>query len=296
MDHVCQSCLMGLELDDAESDSDTFLPFRPVGPVFHYTDAQGVSGIVSNGIVRASQASMMNDPDEGSFGWDLIRRRVTDLVWAGELENADFAEVLFGTEWTTVALDYFVASGTAGGDDLAQYRLYGMYQVQLVDSAGWTLQFHDETPELAVTPFAWRSVVYGEKRSVEYIDALVGWALTLDLQDPDSQDRILRAAARLAMHIKTDSYEHEREARMLVYVPYRAWGDYVLVRVRGDLLVPYLETRPKDYGPAAAAVCVGPAGHSVAAARAVQQLQAVTFTGADRPRIPVTLSSHKYRG
>lgn len=49
---------------------------RQRGSVFHFTDINGLKGIITNGCLWASEATSMNDPEEVTQGWELIRTLV----------------------------------------------------------------------------------------------------------------------------------------------------------------------------------------------------------------------------
>lgn len=268
-----------------------------MGSVFHYTNADGVVGIVSNNRLRASQASTLNDPQEGLWGWSLIQRRSAEMASADrslKLVN----DLLAKTTWSQVAWDAFVASATTRQGDLNQYRLYGMYQIELF-ACDWPVRaLADPAPGVTVPTAKWRLVLYGEDAPRESIDQGLAWAAgQLAEWGEPAIDRVLRYMSRLALQCKTDAYRHEAEARLVYHINEKDWPQYVKIRTRGDLLIPYLEAVPLQQPWCAGSVQVGPGARSEVAAKSVRQLRSLmdadpAYSGLD---LPVTVSDHQFQ-
>jgi hypothetical protein len=99
----------------------TYVPGRPVvGPVFHYSSAAGLLGMVSSGTVWASEASSLNDLAEVRQGWEAIRRVLPTLPGGEgrELLESHAEQPLSGRH------EVFVFSASTAGDDANQWRLY----------------------------------------------------------------------------------------------------------------------------------------------------------------------------
>ena len=283
------------------------LPPAHDGPVYHYTDAVGLKGLLEEGSARASHAVTMNDPREGSYGWDVIRKRYETHPPQGAQDFArEFEETFSGDgdrSWETPA---FVLSGTSLGGDLNQYRLYGMYQAEMPGGA-WSLERVSGSGRVAAVPRAqWRPVLYGAAAAELYVDRMLAWAVHIMRSvHPESFDDTGLVAALaiqvLALHIKDDAYAHEAELRLVFGVESFWWRDWVKVRARGDRLVPYVKASvgQADEG-VVRAVELGPTVQGQANRDAIQHLHRITYprsslTTFAQPVIPVRESSTHYR-
>lgn len=96
----------------------TLLPV--IGPVFHYTNSQGLLGMLETKVLWASEASSLNDLAEVRQGWDLIY----DLLKARpHSEGRD--TLLEVPDWSTRRQnEVFVLSASTASDDANQWRGY----------------------------------------------------------------------------------------------------------------------------------------------------------------------------
>src|SRR3954454_3229480 len=89
-------------------------------PVFHYTSATGLLGIVKSKCVWASAAASLNDKAEIRQGWSEIKAWLEAQKRTYEIETLlDYAEAPFQDTH-----EVFVLSGSTAGDDANQWRLY----------------------------------------------------------------------------------------------------------------------------------------------------------------------------
>jgi hypothetical protein len=100
----------------------------PVSEIWHYTDAEGLVGILKSGQLWCTQVSCLNDSLEWRYFGDLVhaaikalRAKNTDANLAIMLRIAD--ESLDGRDFS--ASGYFVACFSEVEDDLGQWRGYG---------------------------------------------------------------------------------------------------------------------------------------------------------------------------
>lgn len=282
------------------------LPAAHDGAVYHYTNADGLHGVLTSNCVYASHAITMNDPREGSFGWDVIRERYeADPPPRGSEFSTIFDEIFSSDgnrSWETPA---FVLSGTALPGNLNQYRLYGMYQVEL-DGGTWGLLPRDGTEPHSMTPRAqWRPVLYGAAGAEPYVDRMLDWAVQImaSVNPENFEDTGLVAALAiqvLALHIKDESYAHEDELRLVFGVERFGWQDWVEVRPRSDRLVPYVRaTTGKVQDGVVRAVELGPTVQGRANVDAVKHLHNARFPLSSfagfASDLPVTESAARYR-
>lgn len=228
----------------ADSSFEDPLPPAHVGRVFHYTDAGGLHGLITSGCVFASHAITMNDPLEGSYGWQVIKDRYDANPPSGAENFGSVFDDMFSSagnwSWETST---FVLSATSLAGDLNQYRLYGMYQVELEPDI-WHLRQNDGVRDPWPVPYAqWRPVLYGASEAEPYIDRMLTWACRMmaSVSPEDFEDTGLVAGwavQALALHIKHASYAHEQELRLIFGVD--SWKEWVGVRPRGKRLIPFV--------------------------------------------------------
>lgn len=275
------------------------LPQPSIGPVYHYTNAEGLFGLIDQWETFASHALTMNDPLEGSYGWQLIRSRAAER---GLDREGILADVLAEQESGGQA---FIMSGTTLQGNLNQYRLYGMYQVQ-VQVGIWRLKWYDgdllggRDPDKTWRPeSAWRPVIYGSEAAMPFVDRFLDWAAGFNegIARQDRAGTVRAAGSLLSWHFKHDAYEHEEEVRLLFDVPEPMWANLVDVRTRRGVLVPFVRARPDDQGLGpVVAVELGPTVQGDTSAAAIQQLWRRKDTALSHTAPAVTTSAIKYRG
>jgi len=283
------------------------LPPQHDEPVFHYTSAEGMYGLLTSGCVFASHAVTMNDPREGSYGWDVIRNRYLAHPPPGaEAFQGVFDETFSGDSYRSWETPAFVLSGTALGGDLNQYRLYGMYQAELPGGT-WSLQpIGDRRPSPVVPRAQWRPVLYGAAAAEPYVDLMLAWAVRImqSVNPENFEDTGLVAALAiqvLALHIKDAAYAHEAELRLVFGVDRWFWRDWVEVRPRDRRLVPYVRAGAgNEREGVVRAVELGPTVQGQANRHAIQHLHRTvhpdsSLTSFTQWGLPVSESPTHYR-
>jgi hypothetical protein len=99
---------------------------EPREPVFHYTNMEGMRGIISNNKIWYTSIIHLNDPSELHYGIDMAR----DLLRAQSKGHGQAVEVF--CEWMEHVLTevrdnifgFFVACFSQDPDDLGQWRAY----------------------------------------------------------------------------------------------------------------------------------------------------------------------------
>lgn len=98
--------------------------------VYHYTSAVGFAGIATNGHVRATNFSFLNDPSEVTYGADLTRELLrTRRVLLPE-EHKPIIDYILTSFDSEVVAEVYVACFTRLEDDLSQWRAYGSAAVE----------------------------------------------------------------------------------------------------------------------------------------------------------------------
>jgi hypothetical protein len=230
-------------------------------PVFHYTDAGALIGIVQGRVLWASEAAGMNDLAEVRQGWQKIRLWL-DGQPAGEAVNLlrHHAE-----EPIRSSHEVFVLCGSTRPDDANQWRLYANgghgYAVELDPAVPLTVATESDVHPVpagrmtfsaagdVVEVGPWMHVIYNDDEMVRALEALIDKidATTASIQSstapPDEKDQALQDVgewayddlAEIAHLIKQPGFAGENEVRIVVtffmhrrHIKYRA-GAYGVV-------------------------------------------------------------------
>jgi hypothetical protein len=282
-------------------------------PLYHYTDGNGLKGILASGQVWFTDYRHLNDPSELTHGIDMARD-VARLLGNGAdgrvrlfLEN--FADLFTHRNFDTT-LEFFIASFSRARDDLGQWRAYSG------DGRGFAIGFTPRMFRIAdpvpgrlpefVGPIRYRTddVCGRHKAAIEqavaiFLDTvnanadLIGdKAVGIPFMDQFVREIIAQPLIWNCLTSKHPAYEHEQEVRLLIMgVPSRL-SAHVTTRLRGSELVPYIaHSMPIREPHHIARIVVGPAAPPDAE-RTVQTL--LTSLGLD-PNIPVGRSDIPYR-
>jgi hypothetical protein len=243
----------------------SYAPGEPVsGPVFHYTSAAGLIGMVSSGTFWASEASSLNDLAEVRQGWEAIRRVLASMP---DDETRDLllahAEHPMGGRH-----EVFVLSASTAPDDANQWRLYADagrgYVMELdgeVPLAALSTVPAPERPEVEpgrlridfsnaalVTP--WLHVIYDDAGVGDALNQLrvvveagLKYSRTMptqedyDVERSQVRDESYGALASLANLIKTPGFSGEHEVRVVANFVFNS--DQVTYRVGAYGIVGY---------------------------------------------------------
>jgi hypothetical protein len=139
-------------------------------PLYHYTDATGLKGIIEKKEIGFTSHRYMNDPSEISFGIDAAHEAIKRVPAYGlaQIFLDTLADAL-NVQAITQDLEYFLAGFSYARDDLGQWRAYGC------NGRGFALGLSpklfavvDETPGMKITEkIAVHPVEYGIKRAIE---------------------------------------------------------------------------------------------------------------------------------
>jgi hypothetical protein len=114
-------------------------------PLYHYTDADGLKGIVENGSIWFTDVRHLNDPSEFRFGLDLVKISIQNhlnennkksinefLSFSSRNLDSLISDVLF----------YYISCFSYLRDDLNQWRSYGH------DGSGYCIEFSEKFFEI----------------------------------------------------------------------------------------------------------------------------------------------------
>lgn len=227
-----------------------FAPVRE--PLFHYTDAAGLLGIVRGRELWVSEAASMNDRAEIRQGWSALRSQVLSLPHAKGREILE--SFLSIRTFDSDPHEVFVLCASRSGDDANQWRLYGGggrgYAIELDPAVALavTSRADPTKPDSAPGAFSWAryvadtteispwlGVLYGEDQVRDALAELARCAADcsawIDAQDADDQERdslyedlqeeITQALTTIAHLYKTPGFIGEQEVRLVARVGLR---------------------------------------------------------------------------
>jgi hypothetical protein len=99
----------------------------PPPTIYHYTNEAGLKGILESGTIWLTDIFNLNDPSELSHGFSQAVNIMNGRADDGPPESKLFAKQFsaFGTQGgIQSSAHYFVASFSADGDELGQWRAY----------------------------------------------------------------------------------------------------------------------------------------------------------------------------
>ncbi|HSA56270.1 MAG TPA: DUF2971 domain-containing protein [Gemmatimonadaceae bacterium] len=243
------------------------------GPLYHYTTAEGLEGILRHRTAWATAARYLNDAQEVRYAIDLARER---LAWlereaAGEARPrliAHLARNLRRIDSDRPLVCVFSLSRRA--DDLSQWRAY------CPESGGYSLGFMPD--ELRAIAEAQGCVlapcVYDRSRQraliEEAVDPVVAALPGRAPRPPEALARrcepfvrrLLGRVERVAPLIKWPAYEAEEEWR-IIWAARPATIDRLRYRPAESLFIPYVEIRlaTEETSIPVEAIYVGPGPH-----------------------------------
>ncbi|WP_282944437.1 DUF2971 domain-containing protein [Cellulomonas endometrii] len=232
-------------------------PPAPFGvPVYHYTDAAGLIGIMTNRELWATEATGLNDLSEFQEGLRYLRKwmrrtggKMTERILS-MLEDDD------GFWAPSKPSEVFVLSASLDRDDAAQWRLYGGgragYSIELDPSVPLGVISGDSSPSSddpvltffniggVATVAPWCRVAYTKSEKEEMLQSLLTWARADDeatderivqmqshgaadhfIEDEsyEADDRLRTAMGTAAALIKPKGFRSEREVRAVATAP-----------------------------------------------------------------------------
>lgn len=239
-------------------------PPAPVPPLFHYTGAGGMRGIIRSGRIWASGAQYMNDWMEVVYGYEIIRNKLRDLVGSRQLPACSlevFTRVLqLMDDPESPFVDAYFAAFCEKGNLLSQWRAYAGTQ-------GFAAEFDPLVidGELTLTTKAparnlrLAKVEYDPRRQDKALKELLDeLTATIEEQTNGANEQIseLVEFARMllsswAATVKHPGFEEEQEWRMIFQPLITAEERYFStqefsVRLEGDELVSHVEFMPNS--------------------------------------------------
>ncbi len=268
-------------------------------PLYHYTDAAGLCGIVKSQRIWFTSYLHLNDPSELIYGMDIVHR-LLKAIGEGAHDGlvkmfCEMVDDLFQHRKFNDIFGFYIASFSRDRNDLGQWRAYAdkgrgfalglaPHLFQAVDMA------NPKPTEYVVVP-----VVYGEKAAEQrYRVAIKAAAGIVANNRPQENIRIpflRRMADELiagqliitSLTVKHEAYSHEKEVRLVMLGRRKNQKPSLRTRIRGSEIVPYMEGDiPLRDSDGIIEIVIGPAAVSSAKDAVHSLLQSLGVEPGDR--------------
>lgn len=215
--------------------------WRNQGLRYHYTDAQGLLGIIQNGRLWATDIRFLNDPSEGSF----LSERLIGIMEskAGGISETE-QDIIRGLRKALCNprsnYSSFCASLSANGDLLSQWRGYGSFGNGY--AVGMKLGGGFPHPQIA----QYYDVVYGDEGLEELAFDLLDLFVSSFEEWKDLMfDEWAYTVSVLAKSFKDPSYSEEQESRLVCTYSWDNNDNFqneipLQFRARGSDLIPFI--------------------------------------------------------
>lgn len=281
------------KIDELELDLEApFSTYAVPSPVYHYTPAAGLMGILESNEFWASAIGFSNDASEGKYstriGLEVLH---SHPIWQQPTDPCKtvvaFLNLLFqfpGRDWE----DGFIACFCEKDDVLSQWETYG-------DAASFSIGFRAlSTDNLGCegsSGMRISKVEYDESKQRSSLHKILDAAHEQLTMNPSEQDRVLRFlnlhVTEWACFVKHKAFHEEREWRITVFPSFGGLrnpgaafpgnvprlASHMKLRERRGRLLPYLIIKPKASRFDIQSVTVGPSKTQALDAKAVELLK-----------------------
>jgi hypothetical protein len=264
--------------------NDTGLLAQQVPPLFHYTDYNGLAGIVSKDLFWATNAKFLNDASEVHYGFEIAMKEVHERQRSATTERwKDLLRVAeqFLCDPSSELSDAYVVCFCQHNNMLSQWRTYG------AEGGGYSMEFMfpSALPPGTRSDFrCWQiflaKVTYEPDEQRRSLKKLLGEVerAVVDIQSenlPPGESlegfsaRILGTMLPSWLYTVKDrafSSEHEWRLVMLPSVTERGYAEYCNLLFRSGRigLIPYVTVRREPKLPLTGVTCGPNVSHEVA--------------------------------
>ncbi len=256
-------------------------------PLYHYTDARGLEGIINKQQIWFTHYQHLNDPSEMEFGMTAAKKVLAEVGGrTGGLTGGlvkifcEMVDDLFSTDQLRATFEAYIASFSRDGDDLRQWQVYA------ANGRGFALGFapqlfaiEDKTNREPHENVCIAPVCYGDAagrlhnlpaiESASRIVANIVDRKAKELRDInrgmpflDKMGKALIAAELLlnSLSVKHGAYEHEHEVRLFIIGEVAKLAPHVSTRRRGSEAVPFIKSdMPLQRPGSIVGIIIGPA-------------------------------------
>jgi hypothetical protein len=233
-------------------------------PLYHYTDATGLEGIIKNQQIWFTHYQHLNDPTEVTYGMEVASGLISEI--GGQYMTltklfCDMANEFFAHPKIKESFGIFIGSFSHKSDDLNQWRAYGD------DGRGFALglspslfQVEDKADRKPHENVLVAPVAYGKqngqdrhRRAIEEAVRIVNGIVTnvpavqncnVGMPFFDEMAKALVGSEMLwkSMTIKDEAYEREREVRLIIVGEYKNLRPFISERSRAGKVVPFIKS------------------------------------------------------
>jgi hypothetical protein len=199
-----------------------FLAQRPSGPLYHYTNATGLLGILQEKELWASNALHLNDAQEVARGVNLLSDEVAKFIAAAVSFPTDMRESIenLRQNFREAVEGPLIVSFSENPDQLGQWRAY------CGSGNGFSIGFGPDDLEYATSSSKFLLVrcVYTPSEQAELITAVIRY-LRLGFQHHKAfrmgflhfYGRLMVKALAVLMALKHEGFREEQEWRLVGY-------------------------------------------------------------------------------
>jgi Protein of unknown function (DUF2971) len=276
-------------------------------PLYHYTDAAGLCGIVKSQIIWFTSYLHLNDPSELIHGMDIVHRLLKAIGEGSPglvKEFCDIVDVVFQHQNFSNTFGFYIASFSRNRNDLGQWRAYADngrgFAIGLAPHLFETVETDNPKPtEYVVMPVMYE-MEEAEQRYRTAIEQAVGFVRNNRPQDNVKMAFLRRMADELiagqliatSLTVKHKAYKNEEEVRLVMLGEREKQKNDLRTRIRGSEIVPFMEgcmpLRDRD---GITEIVIGPAAVSSAEDAVYSLLQSLDVEPSGRigkSKIPYT--------
>lgn len=259
--------------------------FRPPPEIlYHYTDQEGLLGIVRTKEIWASHTQYLNDRQEFRYAIELVRDELSRMAERAETQARPFVDEMnqaMREHRGMESINVCVCSFSEEGDRLSQWRAYGEGVAKF--SIGFS---GDILRQVSSQMGSWLvPCLYGEQKQREFVRGLLGDVLqenmarvtqgnvTGDCRKLPRGGNLIAYLYRYAPILKHKTFLEEREWR-IVTRPLACTQDRFDYRPGRSMLIPYyrIPLTGEDIEFSIKRIVVGPAPYGEQAVEAVNSL------------------------
>lgn len=264
--------------------------------LYHYTNTQGLFGIIKSGKIWASSYRYMNDSQEFEYGFDLIEDiypKQDTYPLRSNISDQSFAEHLRKKKWDYEYDCLFVASFSEDGNLLSQWRAYAG------PHSGYAIGFRTTKLENGVARLV--KCEYDKEKQKVALKSLIDNGLPilresfqsgLEEQDDNGHsnltdyfnkvDATVSKIAQVATSFKHKSFSEEKEWRLVVGPNGILLDRMIKYRSSDTAIIPYVEIEFKSNVCPIDRIIVGPGSHQKRNEISLRQMLTIgEFSGVD---------------
>lgn len=236
-----------------------FLERLPSSTIYHYTDANGLKGLIEDKLFWCTDIEYMNDANELAYAENLIKNQIDEFK-SNNQDDSLFFEILKSEAFRSIKEVYniYVTSFSEVPDLLSQWRGYGKYCVGFDCNNPFRTDCHLNLP--TEWPMArMRKVEYLKVKQKEIISEILDGLYFLfqkHLPDADHEYEVVAnwyggnfsgLILEYLLSFKDPIFEEEKEWRLIHLDGKNKRGTSqgsrdVEFRTRGDHLIPYIQS------------------------------------------------------